>query len=105
MSSENKLNFLRKSEYQIIKNTIKATISTATIVQPTGVAVIIEIAIPVIEHIPDNIAEHIVTNLNVLNILIADKAGKIIRAEISNEPTKVIAKTITTAIFIEIIVL
>ena len=40
--------------------------------------------------------------LNFLKILIAESAGKIINAAISNEPTSLIARTITTAVTVAI---
>lgn len=75
-----------------------AIISTATIVEPTGVPAIMDINNPHDEHITDNTAEKTVTDLKVLKIRIAESAGKITRAEIKSEPTKFIARTIITAI-------
>jgi len=43
-------------------------------------------------------AEHTMTDLKLLNTLIAESAGKIIKADIKSEPTKFIASTIITAI-------
>ena len=48
-------------------------------------------------------AEQIVTDLKFLKTLIADNAGNTTKAEISNEPTSFIARTITTAITTAII--
>ena len=70
----------------------------ATMVEPTGVPAKIEITIPVNAHNTDNPAEQIVTDKKLLNILMADKAGKITSAEINNDPTRFIANTIMTAI-------
>ena len=72
-------------------------ISIATIVEPTGVSVRIDMIIPNIAQKTDSIAEQIVTLKNVLKIRIADKAGKMINAEINKEPTKFIARTMITA--------
>ena len=72
--------------------------SAATIVEPTGVPDMIDIKIPIRVHTTDSTAEHIVTDLKLLKIRIAESAGKIIRAEIKSEPTKFIARTIITAI-------
>ena len=72
-------------------------ISIATIVEPTGVSVRIDMIMPNTAQKTDSIAEQIVTLKNVLKIRIADKAGKIINAEINKEPTKFIARTMITA--------
>lgn len=69
-------------------------------VEPTGVPARIEINIPNVAQITENIAAQMVTLLKLLNIRIADTAGKITSAEINNEPTKFIARTIITAIII-----
>ena len=79
-------------------NIINPVMSTATIVEPTGVPARIEISIPRTAHTTEIIIEHIVTDLKLLNILIADKAGNITNAEISRAPTRFMAITITTAI-------
>ena len=71
-------------------------------VAPTGVPARIEMRIPAKAHITEIIAANIVTDLKVLNILIAERAGKITRAEISREPTKFIATTMIKAITIAI---
>ena len=73
-------------------------ISIATIVEPTGVSVRIDMIIPNTAQTTDSIAEQIVTLKNVLKIRIADSAGKMINAEINNEPTRFIARTMITAI-------
>jgi hypothetical protein len=75
----------------------KPTISVATMVDPTGVPISIEIIIPKNAHTTDNIAEKIVTLLNVLNILMDESAGKITSADIRSEPTRFIASTMMTA--------
>ena len=80
---------------RIAKN---ATISTATIVEPTGVPSSTEIIIPKNAQTTEKTAEQIVTDLKLLKILIAESAGKITKAEIRSEPTKFIARTIITAI-------
>ena len=82
-----------------IKNT---KISTATIVEPTGVPANIDMSIPIVEQTTESTAAQIVTDLKLLKILIADIEGNITNAEISSEPTKFIANTITTAITIPI---
>ena len=56
--------------------------------------------IAVTKHKSEIIAEEMVTDLNVLNILIDVKAGKIISAETSNEPTSFIAITMMIAMII-----
>ena len=70
----------------------------ATIVDPTGVPAIMDIIIPLKAQITEIIAEQMVTLLKELKRRMADSAGKIIRAEISREPTRFIARTIMTAI-------
>ena len=66
-------------------------------VEPTGVPARIEIKRPVRAQITDMIAEQIVTLLKLLNTLIADRAGKITRADMSREPTSCMDTTIMTA--------
>ena len=82
--------------------TRKAAKSAATIVEPTGVPAKIEIKSPDIEQIDESTAEQIVTERKLLKILIAERAGKIIKAEIKSEPTRFIASTIITAMMIAI---
>ena len=77
---------------------INTNISATTMVGPTGVPASIEINIPRTAQNTEIIALLIVTALKFLNILIEDRAGKIISAEIRSEPTRFIARTITTAI-------
>lgn len=77
---------------------IKPIISMATIVEPTGVLIRIEIIIPSAAHKTENTAEQIITDLKFLNTLIAESAGKITSADIRSEPTRFIARTIITAI-------
>ena len=75
-----------------------AAISATTIVDPTGVETKIETNIPITAQITDKDAEKITTPLKFLIILIAESAGKIIRAEMRSEPTRFIPKTMITAI-------
>ena len=72
--------------------------SARTIVGPTGVPAIMDAKIPIAVHETDKIAEQMVTDLNDLKIRIALKAGKIIKAEISKDPTKFMARTMMTAV-------
>lgn len=58
---------------------------------------------PVPAHITEITAEHIVTLLKLRKIRIEVIAGKIISAEISREPTRLIARTIITAVITAII--
>ena len=76
----------------------KLAISTATIVEPTGVLAIIDISIPRAAQITETITEHIVTALKLLKTRMADSAGNITSAEINKAPTRFIASTMTTAI-------
>ena len=54
------------------------------------------------EHTTETTAEHTVTERKLLKIRIAERAGKITRAEIKREPTRFIASTMITAIMIAI---
>ena len=76
----------------------KAAISVATMVDPTGVPAKIEIRMPVTAQITDSIAEQTVTDRKLRKTLMAERAGKITRAEIKRDPTRFMAKTIITAI-------
>ena len=92
--------------------TKKTMMLSATIVEPIGNVLplnpkndlykenVICKNIAVTKHKSEIIAEEMVTDLNVLNILIDVKAGKIISAETSNEPTSFIAITMMIAITI-----
>ena len=79
---------------------MNAAKSAITIVLPTGVPATIEIRSPITEHKTDTTAEQIVTDLKLLNILIAERAGNITKADINREPTRFIARTIIIAITI-----
>ena len=85
-----------------IRKIKKAMISLTTIVGPTGVPAMMEARIPIAVQVTDKIAEQIVTDLNDLKTRIALKAGKMIKADINNEPTRFIAKTMITAVIIAI---
>ena len=61
-----------------------------------------EVNKPVAAHTTEIIAELIVTDLKLLNTRIALNAGNMIKAEINNDPTRFIAKTIMTAVTIAI---
>lgn len=78
---------------------------TATIVEPTGVPASIEIKIPASVHVTDINAEHIVTDLKLLKMLMAERAGNTIRADIRRDPTRFIARTIIIAIITAIKIL
>lgn len=58
---------------------------------------------PIVEQTVEKITEKIVTDLKLLKILIAERAGNISRAEIKSEPTRFIARTIIIAVTIEIV--
>ena len=66
-------------------------------VEPTGVPTSIEIKIPAAAQMRDIITEQIITLLKLLKTRIAERAGKIISADMRSEPTKFIAMTIMTA--------
>ena len=80
------------------RKTRKKKIFTQTIVAPTGVPETIETKIPIKAQTTEKTAEQIVTELKLLKILIAERDGKITRADIKSEPTRFIARTTTTAI-------
>ena len=61
--------------------------------------------IPIIAQVTEIIAELIITEKKLLKILIAERAGKMISAEIRSAPTRFIASTITTAVITAIRVL
>lgn len=67
-------------------------------VDPTGVPASIDTKIPTQAHTTEIPTEQIVTLRKLRNIRIADNAGNITSAEISSDPTRFIAITITTAI-------
>ena len=75
----------------------KAAISTATMVDPTGVPARMEMSMPVTAQITDKIAEQMVTDRKLRKTLMAERAGKITRAEIRRDPTRFMARTIITA--------
>lgn len=81
---------------------INATMSVATIVEPTGVPAKMDSKIPITAQITDNTTEQTVTPKNVLYTRIADNAGNITSAEISKDPTKFMASTMITAVIIAI---
>ena len=80
------------------ENIAKPTISTVTMVAPTGVPAKMEIINPAAAHTTEKMAAHTVTEKKLLNNRIAERAGKMTKAEINSEPTRFMAKTITTAI-------
>ena len=66
-------------------------------VEPTGVPARMAMRIPKAAQTVDSTAEHMVTERKLLKTLMAERAGKITRAEIKRDPTRFIARTITTA--------
>ena len=88
--------------FPIITQMKNATMSAATMVEPTGVDANIEISIPITAQTTDKDAENITTPLKFFISLIAESAGKIISADIRSEPTRFIPSTIITAIIIAI---
>lgn len=66
--------------------------------EPTGVEYKIEIKIPSKAQHTEMTTEQITTLLKLSKILIADKDGKIISADMSKAPTRFIPSTIITAI-------
>ena len=84
--------------FPAVKQSRNTVISAATIVEPTGVPQRKAIRIHKTAQITEITAELIITERKLLKSLIADRAGKIISAEISSAPTRFIARTITTAV-------
>ena len=70
----------------------------ATIVAPTGVPAKIEARMPATAQTTDTTDAQIVTEKKLRQTRIADRAGNTTSAEISSDPTRFIARTITTAI-------
>ena len=77
--------------------------SIATMVAPVGVEAIIEITIPVTEQKTEIIAEQKTTDRKLLNTRMAESDGKIIRADVSRDPTRFIARTMITDVIMAII--
>ena len=94
------MHFYAFFNFPITEKTAKTMISATTIVAPTGVSKRIERIIPAREQMIAVEAAQIVTLLKLLKILIAERAGKMISAEIRSAPTRFIAITITTAVII-----
>ena len=82
------------------QDNINTITSAHTIVAPAGVAKIIEAKMPAREQITAITAAQIVTLLKLLNMRIAERAGKIMSAEMRSAPTRFIAITITIAVMI-----
>ena len=80
---------------QAIRN---MAISTATMVEPTGVPARIDKRIPKNAQKTERRTEHKVTLKNVLKIRMADSAGNIINAEVNREPTRFMASTMMIAV-------
>ena len=78
------------------ENRMNTIASPATIVAPIGVSKAIETINPKTATVTAITPEHIITALKLLNIFIADIAGKTTRAETSNEPTSRMEIEITT---------
>ena len=75
-----------------------AAMSAVTIVEPTGVEKRMDAISPEPAHTTEMTAEQIITPLKLLKSLIAERAGKIISAEISSEPTRLMASTTISAV-------
>jgi hypothetical protein len=78
-----------------IKNT---TMSIHTTVAPTGVDARMDNKMPDEEQSTEIAAEARITARKLLNIRMADSAGKMIRAEIRSDPTSFMAITMTEAV-------
>ena len=86
----------------IIQKMKKTVISAETIVEPTGVEASIEMMIPTAAHITEIIAEQMITPRKLLKSRIADRAGKMMSADMSREPTRFIARTMIKAVIMAI---
>ena len=73
--------------------------------EPTGVPANMDTRIPIAVQHTENITEQMTTALKLLNTRMADKAGNIIRAVVKSEPTKFIAKTMTSAVIMAMSIL
>ena len=71
-------------------------------VGPIGEESIRESNIPTHAHVTDMAAEQMTTFLKLQKILIAERAGNMISADINKEPTRFIASTMITAVIIAI---
>lgn len=69
-----------------------------TIVEPVGVSKNADAKIPNSEQTTETIAEQTTTLLKLLKTRIAQSAGKMTKAEIKSEPTRLMASTMITAI-------
>lgn len=87
----------------IMLNTKKTAMFADTIVAPTGVPHSSDTIKPVPAQNTDIKAEQIITLLKLLKSLIAVIDGKIISADISSEPTRLMASTIIIAVMTAII--
>lgn len=79
-------------------HTMKTAVSTATIVQPTGVPYTIATPKPVIEPMTDNDTDKTIKPLKLFDSRIADNVGSTISADTSNAPTRCVARTITVSV-------
>ena len=86
--------------FEMSVNIAKTIRSATTIVEPTGVLATTEARIPTKEQNTAIIVAHMVTLLKFLQTLMAESAGNTIRAEMRSEPTRFIARTMTTAIIV-----
>ncbi len=66
-------------------------------VEPTGVPARMEIRMPAAAPVTETAAEQRVTARKLLNRRMADSAGNTMRAEMSSEPTRFMARTMMTA--------
>ena len=76
--------------------------SIQTIVAPTGEPPTIEMKSPRLVHTTENMADETVTERKLLNTHMDASAGNTTSADISNDPTRFIAKTTIIAIIIAI---
>ena len=76
--------------------------SIATMLGPVGVLKSIDSMIPAAEHTTARVAAQITTPRKLRHMRMADRAGKIMRADTSREPTRFIATVIITAMTVAI---
>ena len=82
----------------VIHNTTNTIALTITTLAPVGVSREYDVHIPIKKQKTESTPEQIITDLNFLQTLIEESAGKIISAEISRVPIILIPITIVSAV-------
>ena len=84
--------------FPIIQNRKKANILAITMLAPVGVSRRTDASIPKTKHTTETIPEHTTTLLNVLQMRMEVRAGKITRLDIKSAPISLMPRTIITAV-------